>query len=193
MTTAFTNSPVIDSPQDVEERVLKVIALTKRLPRESVTPASSFESLGIDSLDRLNILFDLESEFDIEINDEDAKRVENIPQMVAGVLVLGRSQTTALPCQSRHPTRSPRPLCRRPHWPRIRRTQHILSRSQLRPESSVRRVVITGAGVISPLGSTLQGFRRLPLRWQRRHRATHSRRHLATPLHQRSGSSGLPV
>ena len=88
MTTASTNSSVPDTPQDVEERVLKVIALTKRLPRESVTPASSFESLGIDSLDRLNILFDLESEFDIEINDEDAKRVENIPQMVAGVLAL---------------------------------------------------------------------------------------------------------
>ena len=95
MTTASTNSPVTDTPQDVEERVLKVIALTKRLPRESVTPASSFESLGIDSLDRLNILFDLESEFDIEINDEDAKRVENIPQMVAGVLVLVEAKHAA--------------------------------------------------------------------------------------------------
>lgn len=95
MTTASANSPVTDTPQDVEERVLKVIALTKRLPRESVTPESSFESLGIDSLDRLNILFDLESEFDIEINDEDAKRVENIPQMVAGVLVLVEAKSTA--------------------------------------------------------------------------------------------------
>ncbi len=70
---------------DIQERVLKVIATTKRLPRESVSPDSSFESLGIDSLDRLNILFDLESEFDIQINDEEAKQVENIPQMVAGV------------------------------------------------------------------------------------------------------------
>ncbi len=92
MTTASTNGSPTDTPQDVEERVLKIIALTKRLPRESVTPASSFESLGIDSLDRLNILFDLESEFDIEINDEDAKRVENIPQMVAGVLALVRAK-----------------------------------------------------------------------------------------------------
>ena len=88
MTTASTNGSQTDTPRNVEERVLKVIALTKRLPRESVTLDSSFESLGIDSLDRLNILFDLESEFDIEINDEDAKRVENIPQMVAGVLAL---------------------------------------------------------------------------------------------------------
>ena len=95
MTIASTNSPITDSPQDVEDRVLKVIALTKRLPRESVTPESSFESLGIDSLDRLNILFDLESEFDIEINDVDAKRVENIPQMVAGVLVLVEARHAA--------------------------------------------------------------------------------------------------
>ena len=73
------------APDDIEERVLRVIATTKRLPRESVTVNSSFESLGVDSLDRLNILFDLESEFDIQINDEDAKRVENIPQMVQGV------------------------------------------------------------------------------------------------------------
>lgn len=83
-----TNGSPKNTPEDVQERVLKVIALTKRLPREAVTLDSSFESLGIDSLDRLNILFDLESEFDIEINDEDAKRVENIPQMIAGVVTL---------------------------------------------------------------------------------------------------------
>ncbi len=110
MTTAPTNGSQTDTPQNVEERVLKVIALTKRLPRESVTPDSSFESLGIDSLDRLNILFDLESEFDIEINDEDAKRVENIPQMVAGVLALveaknGSADSSAVPAASQDVSR----------------------------------------------------------------------------------------
>jgi acyl carrier protein len=52
--------------ESIQDRVLRVIATTKRVPVETVTPDSSFESLGIDSLDRLNILFDLESEFDIE-------------------------------------------------------------------------------------------------------------------------------
>ena len=104
MTTASTTGPQTDTPQDVEERVLKVIALTKRLPRESVTPESSFEALGIDSLDRLNILFDLESEFDIEINDEDAKRVENIPQMVAGVLVLVEAKNSGGAASAAAPT-----------------------------------------------------------------------------------------
>ena len=69
----------------IEDRVLKVIANTKRVPLESVHPDSSFESLEVDSLDRLNILFDLESEFDIEINDEEAKQVKNIHEMVQGV------------------------------------------------------------------------------------------------------------
>lgn len=67
---------------------MKVIATTKRIPLEDVRPDSSFESLEIDSLDRLNILFGLESEFDIEINDEDAKHIENIPQMIEGITQL---------------------------------------------------------------------------------------------------------
>ncbi len=69
-------------PDTIQDRVLKVIATTKRIPLETVHPDSTFEALGIDSLDRLNILFDLESEFDIEINDDDAKKVQNIHEMV---------------------------------------------------------------------------------------------------------------
>lgn len=81
--------------QTIQERVLKVIANTKRVPLESVHPDSSFESLEIDSLDRLNILFDLESEFDIEINDEEAKQVKNIHEMVQGVTHLVEAKTAA--------------------------------------------------------------------------------------------------
>ena len=72
----------------IQDRVLKIIANTRRIPLETVRPDSSFEELGIDSLDRLNILFDLESEFDIEIDDEEAKKVQNIPEMIAGITQL---------------------------------------------------------------------------------------------------------
>lgn len=74
--------------ETIQERVLRVIATTKRIPLETVRPESTFEELGVDSLDRLNILFDLESEFDVEINDEDAKKVTTIDQMVAGITML---------------------------------------------------------------------------------------------------------
>lgn len=81
------SSPAIaaETPDAIADRVLSVISTTKRLPREAVTPETSFESLGIDSLDRLNILFDLENEFDIQINDEEAKQVSTIREMISGV------------------------------------------------------------------------------------------------------------
>jgi acyl carrier protein len=78
---------------------LKVIATSKRVPLETVTPDSSFESLGIDSLDRLNILFDLESEFDIEINDEEAKQVTNIHQMIEGITKLVEAKAASSPTE----------------------------------------------------------------------------------------------
>lgn len=78
---------------------MKVIATSKRIPLESVQPDSSFESLGIDSLDRLNILFDLESEFDIEIDDEQAKQVQNIHQMVDGISKLLEAKNTSSPVE----------------------------------------------------------------------------------------------
>ena len=84
-------------PESIQDRVLRVIATTKRIPLESVQPDSTFESLSIDSLDRLNILFDLESEFDIEIDDEDAKQVSNIPQMVQGISAIIEARAAGLP------------------------------------------------------------------------------------------------
>jgi acyl carrier protein len=87
------------SNQTIQDRVLKVIATSKRIPLESVQPDSSFESLGIDSLDRLNLLFDLESEFEIEINDEEAKQVQNIHEMIEGVTKLVEAKPAPSPSE----------------------------------------------------------------------------------------------
>ena len=75
-------------PETIQERVLRVIATTRRVPLETVRPDSTFEELGIDSLDRINILFELEGEFDIEIDDEQAKQVATLQQMVEGITLL---------------------------------------------------------------------------------------------------------
>jgi acyl carrier protein len=72
----------------VQDRVLRVIATTRRVPLETVRPDSTFEELGIDSLDRINILFELEGEFDIEIDDEQAKQVTTLRQMIEGITLL---------------------------------------------------------------------------------------------------------
>jgi acyl carrier protein len=70
---------------DLIQRVLKVIAASKRLPPASVTIDSEFADLGIDSMDAVEILFALENEFDINIPDDDVRAVRNVRQMCDGV------------------------------------------------------------------------------------------------------------
>jgi acyl carrier protein len=74
------------------QRVIKAIATTKRIPIESVTIDSSFEQLGIDSMDAVEILFALENVFDINIPDDEVRSVRDIRQMCEGVerLVLAK-------------------------------------------------------------------------------------------------------
>ena len=79
---------------EIEEKVLAVIAQVKRLPAESVALDSSFEQLGIDSLDGMNILFELENEFDINIPDEQARSIRSVREMVEGVKKLLSTPTT---------------------------------------------------------------------------------------------------
>ena len=67
------------------QRVLKVIATSKRIPLQTVTIESDFQQLGIDSMDAVEILFALENEFDITIPDDEVRNVRSIRQMCEGV------------------------------------------------------------------------------------------------------------
>jgi acyl carrier protein len=82
------------------QRVCKVIAKCKRIAAERVTVDSAFEELGIDSMDAVEILFELENEFDISIPDEEVKTVRNVRQMTEGVeklLAAKSADTPAVP------------------------------------------------------------------------------------------------
>ncbi len=83
--------------EDIEGRVLRVIETTGRLAPGAVSLDSTFEELGIDSLDRLNILFELEGEFDIEIDDAEAKQVTNVREMIAGIHQLLNAKSGSSP------------------------------------------------------------------------------------------------
>ena len=71
--------------EQLTQRVLSVIAATQRISPETVTIDKSFQELGIDSMDGINILFALENEFDITIPDEQAKQIHSIREMVQGI------------------------------------------------------------------------------------------------------------
>jgi acyl carrier protein len=78
---------------DLIQRVLKVIATSKRIPLETVTIDSEFEQLTIDSMDAVEILFALENEFDISIPDDEVRSVRNVRQMCEGVAKLVAAKT----------------------------------------------------------------------------------------------------
>jgi acyl carrier protein len=79
------------------QRVLKVIATSKRIPLETVTIDSEFLQIGIDSMDAVEILFALENEFDISIPDDEVRSVRNVRQMCQGVekLLAAKSDAAA--------------------------------------------------------------------------------------------------
>jgi acyl carrier protein len=66
---------------DFVQRVISVIANTQKLPPEKITLDSSFEELGIDSLDGINIIFALENEFNVNIPDEGAQGIRGVRDM----------------------------------------------------------------------------------------------------------------
>jgi acyl carrier protein len=72
-------------PDSIEDRVIRVIARTQKLPDGRVSGFSTFKELGIDSLDGLNILFALEEEFDISVPDDAAMDFKSVPEIVAGI------------------------------------------------------------------------------------------------------------
>jgi len=81
--------------EDLKARVIKVIAKTQRIPLETVTIDSTFEELKIDSLDGINLIFALESEFNVDIPDEEAREIKSVRQMAEGIAQLLAQKTPA--------------------------------------------------------------------------------------------------
>jgi acyl carrier protein len=82
-------SDQLDIPETgIVARVTGVIAKTQHIAPETVTIDCTFEELKIDSLDGINILFALESEFNVDIPDDAARQIRSVRQMVEGIETL---------------------------------------------------------------------------------------------------------
>jgi len=74
-----------DTQDDIAERCIEIIAKSKSIPPETVTLSSTFDSLAIDSLDKINISFEVEEAFDIEIPDDALGSLKTVGDVVNGV------------------------------------------------------------------------------------------------------------
>lgn len=63
----------------LEDRVADIIVEQLQVSKDEVVPEASFvDDLGADSLDIVELVMAMEEEFDVEIPDEDAEKIQTI-------------------------------------------------------------------------------------------------------------------
>jgi acyl carrier protein len=68
----------------VEEKVKQIIVEELGVDEPEVTPNARFiEDLGADSLDTVELVMRFEEEFDIEIPDEDAEKIQSVRDAIS--------------------------------------------------------------------------------------------------------------
>ena len=67
----------------VEERVIDIVAEQLGVDKEKITRDTSFvNDLGADSLDTVELVMELEEEFDINIPDDAAEKIQTVGQAI---------------------------------------------------------------------------------------------------------------
>ncbi|BBH20908.1 acyl carrier protein [Paenibacillus baekrokdamisoli] len=68
---------------DVYDRVKRIVVDRLGVDESEVSLEASFkEDLGADSLDVVELVMELEDEFDMEISDEDAEKITSVGEVV---------------------------------------------------------------------------------------------------------------
>lgn len=65
--------------EDIQQKVVDLIVDQLGVDADSVTPDAHFiDDLGADSLDTVELVMAFEEEFDMEVPDEDAEKLETV-------------------------------------------------------------------------------------------------------------------
>ena len=68
---------------DIEAKVKEIIINELGVEAEKVTPEASFvEDLGADSLDTVELVMAFEEEFNVEVPDEDAEKLQTVGDVI---------------------------------------------------------------------------------------------------------------
>jgi acyl carrier protein len=70
----------------LEDRVSAIVVEQLGVTQEELAPEASFiDDLGADSLDIVELVMAMEEEFDIEIPDDDAEKIQTIKDVISYV------------------------------------------------------------------------------------------------------------
>jgi acyl carrier protein len=74
-----------ETTEIIAKTVIGFIAAQKTLDPNAISPASTFEELQMDSLDKINLSFEVEERFGISIPDTALDSLKTVGDIVAGV------------------------------------------------------------------------------------------------------------
>jgi acyl carrier protein len=67
----------------IEERVVEIVSEQMGVAKDQITRETEFiKDLGADSLDTVELVMEFEEEFDIQIPDEEAEKIQTVGQAV---------------------------------------------------------------------------------------------------------------
>ncbi len=61
-------------------RIAELVSTLTELPLEKITPESTFQKLGLDSLDALALINDLEEEYGVRIPNQEVLKIRTVGQ-----------------------------------------------------------------------------------------------------------------
>jgi acyl carrier protein len=64
---------------------IALIAKQKSLSPDQIHLESTFDELGLDSLDRVSLAFDIEEKYEIEIPEDKLGQIKTVNDMVTGI------------------------------------------------------------------------------------------------------------
>ena len=86
-------------PNAVIEKVIGLIAKIKAISPEKITLDSTFQDLKMDSLDGLDLFFELEEAFDLTIPDDQTRSLRTVGNVVEALEKLISEQNASSPVQ----------------------------------------------------------------------------------------------
>lgn len=78
--------------KSLKQRVIELIAEEYGISKSSLNETTSFKELRLDSMDMMDLLVEIESEFHIEISDEKAQHLRTIGELVKALRECGVSE-----------------------------------------------------------------------------------------------------
>jgi len=75
----------IETLDSRKQDIWKILQKLSRVEISTIQPHAALKDLGLDSLDRLQLLFELERFFDVEISDDQAVAMKTIGDVLAYV------------------------------------------------------------------------------------------------------------